>query len=145
MSSALTYLYAFATTASTPFLLPQIRLLRYFDDDDEIDAASAFNHPGEVVTLSASSANPDLLATVGNLAGKRRGTVWRMPAVPSSSESNRGGAMGPAAVEMTRVCDIPSSSLQHLQWFPTSDAAGQAHSGQLLAVEDGSAKVGMQS
>jgi hypothetical protein len=93
------------------------------------------------VTLSVSSTQPDLLATVGNAAGKRTGTIWRMPQVPVSPESNRGGSFGPPAVDMVRLCDIASTSeLQHLQWFPASDTGD---SGQLLSADDNAAQVSL--
>ena len=121
--------------------------MRYYDDDDEIEAAAVFNHPGEVVGLSTTAAFPDLIASLGSENGKVTGAVWRMPTVPAS-DGEAGYRASAPTMDMERLCTLPSgtSNLQHIAWCPaplgdgppvTSDAAGD----QLIAVDDSSAQV----
>lgn len=129
---------------------PQLRLLRYYDDDDEIESAAVFNHPGEVVSLSTTSAHPDLVATVGSEGGKATGAVWRMPVVPASS-GQAGYRSSAPVLDLEQLCTLPRgpSNPQHVAWCPAplgdgSDGAAAAPDGsadQLLALDDSSAQV----
>lgn len=125
--------------------------MRYYDDDDEIEAAAVFNHPGEVVGLSTTAAHPDLIATIGNDTGKSAGAVWRMPVVPAS-DGQAGFRSNAPVLDMERVCVLPSgpSNLQHVAWCPApidgGDSAGSAPPGdsstdQVLALDDTTAQV----
>ena len=131
-------------------LPPQLRLLRYYDEDDEIEAAAVFNHPGEVISLSTTAAHPDLVASIGGEGGKATGAVWRMPAVPAS-DGQAGYRSSAPVLDLERLCTLPrgASNPQHVAWRPAplgdgsegAAAAPDQSADQLLSLDDSAAHV----
>lgn len=132
----------------TPPTTPsQIRLLRYFEDDEAIECTAVYAHKHEVVGLAACPYDAALVATVFNEAPRTRAAVWRMPDIPGLSDgdndapasADNADLSSAAPRDLTPVAELPSpGNVQHVQWRPTRDGANAA---SLLAVEAASVRV----
>jgi hypothetical protein len=113
-----------------PLSPPQIRLLRFSEEDDEITCAAAWSHSHEVLDLAASTTDASLVATVSDAldGAGARATVWRLPGLPAADAApERGGGGGsgaapePTARELERVADVPVTAgdgVARVAWAP---------------------------
>ena len=133
---------------------PQIRLLRYYEDDEAIECAAVYAHAHEVVSLAACPYDPALVASVYNVVPGMRASVWRMPGLPGSGGDDGDAARSPAEEmsgappkDLVRVADLggggeggsnSGSRHLHVQWFPAREAANSA---RLISVSESTARI----
>lgn len=127
----------------------EIRLLRYYEEDNELDCVAVYSHPaGEVSCLSASPYDPAVVLSVINVAGVPAASVWRMRGLPGDPEGSRfsDASATDAATpkELDRLADFPAQPsgcrLLYAQFCPASDAdaaaASPPSSARILTVDD---------
>ena len=122
----------------------QIRLLRYFEEDEAIECSAVYAHKHEVISLAACPHDASLIASVFNTAPRLRAAVWRMPELPGLGDAadaptaDDGDSSSAAPRDMTLLADLPAagdddgSDVRSVLWRPVRDGANAM---SLISVE----------
>lgn len=108
----------------------ELRLLRYYEDEEEIEVAAVYSHPGEIAGLSACPEDAAVVLTVSTTPEGRPGAaIWRMPDLPGDSAGSSGGGEL-VSKPLERVADFPEQPvgcrLLHAQFCPPAVLDGGA-------------------
>jgi WD40 repeat protein len=98
---------------------PQVKVLRYSEDDEQVSCAATYTHKHEILSLAPSPSDASLLATAYNAVTGFRGAVWKMPELPRGADedaSASAGARGDSAPEppvrdLQLVAELPETAL----------------------------------
>lgn len=133
----------------------QIRLLRYHDEDDDIECVASYAHPGEVLSMSACPEDSSMLVSVaGSVSGSAAllsATVWKMEDLPGASGADDRyghdgvrGSSSAAPRELKKIASVPSSGggmrAMHAHWLPRAASSG-ATDASIVCVDETSVKV----
>jgi WD40 repeat protein len=121
-------------------------VLRYWDEDDEIECAASYSHEHEIKNMTASPNDASLVLTVHNNLGTVGASIWRMPALPPVSADRFGDRRSEdvAPKELQTVAHFPAlpkgSKVMHSQWLPSSSDSAGADDSTIVTVDDTSVK-----
>ena len=128
----------------------QIRLLRYFEDDEAIECAAVYAHPHEIASMAACPFDGALVTTVHNAVPGMKATVWRMPGLPGAADdegrndSPADSFAGNPPKDLVLVAELADpnapagSKLLHVQWLFARESSGTA---RLISVDESRARI----
>lgn len=132
----------------------ELRLLRYYEDEEEIEVAAVYSHTGEIAGLSACPEDASVVLTVSTSAeGRPTAAIWRMSDLPGESSAPASGSTELAPKPLEQLAAFPDQPvgcrLLHAQFCPpavldsgagdgsSSSSAGRGgESSRLLSVDD---------